>query len=70
MYKVSYVLAERFSEDPLETCFCMQHPSGAWEDELPLYDFCYANIFWNQKIFKPITTGKVREACIYNFWVR
>ena len=45
MYKVSYVLAERFSEDPLETCFCMQHLSGAREDELPLYGFCYANIF-------------------------
>ena len=60
MYKVSYVLAERFSEDPLETYFCMQHLSGAWEDELPLYGFCSANIFWNQNVFKPITTGKVR----------
>ena len=52
MNKVSYVLAERFSQDPLETYFCRQHPPGAWKDKLPAYDFGYANIFWNQKVFK------------------
>ena len=60
MYKASYVLAERFSEDPLETYFYKQHP-GAWKDKLPLYDFGYANIFRNQKVPKPITTGKLRD---------
>ena len=60
MHKVSYVLAERFSQDPLETYFRKQHPSGA-KDKLPLYDFGYDNIFGNQKVFKPISTGKVRD---------
>ena len=59
MHKVSYVLAERFSQDPLETYFRKQHPSGA--KDKPLYDFGYANIFGNQKVFKPISTGKVRD---------
>ena len=61
MHKVLYVLAGRFSQDPLETCFCKQHPPGAWKDKLPLYYFGYANIFRNQKVFKPIRTGKVRD---------
>ena len=29
MHKVSHVLAERLSQDPLETYFCKQHPPGA-----------------------------------------
>ena len=45
MHKVSYVLAERFSQDPLETYFCKQHSPGAWKDKLPIYDFGYANVF-------------------------
>ena len=62
MNKVSDVLAERFSQDPLETYFCKQHPPGAWKDKLPaLYDFGYANTFRNQKVFKPIAAGKVRD---------
>ena len=63
MNKVPDVLAERFSEDPLETYFYKQHPPGAWnwKDKLPLYDFGYANTFRNQKVFKPIATGKVRD---------
>ena len=34
MHKVSHVLAERFSQDPLETYFwfCKQHPPGALKD--------------------------------------
>ena len=47
MNKVSDVLSERFSQVPLETYFCKQYPPGAWKDELPLYDFSYANTFRN-----------------------
>ena len=61
MHKVSYFLAERFSQDPLETYFCKQHPLGASKDKLPLNDFNFTNTFWYQKVFKPITTGKVRD---------
>ena len=61
MHKVLYVLAGRFSQDPLETCLCKQHPPGAGKDKLPLYYFGYANIFRNQKVFKPVRTGKVRD---------
>ena len=43
----------------IETCFWKKHPPGAWKDKLPLYNFGYANIFRTQKVFKPITTGKV-----------
>ena len=43
MNKVSDVLAERFSQDPL--------------DKLPLYDF--AMTFWKQKLCKPIASSKV-----------
>ena len=61
MNKVSDMLAERFSQDPLETYFCKQHPPGAWINKLPLYEFGYAKTFRNQKVFKPIATGKVRD---------
>ena len=54
------MLAERLTQDPLETYFCKQHPPGTSKDKLPLYDFGYGNIFQNQEVFKPITTGKVR----------
>ena len=59
MHKVSYVLAKRFSEDPLETNIWKQYPSG--KDKLPLCDFDYPNTFRNQKLFKPIATGKARD---------
>ena len=55
------VYAEGFSQDPLETYFCKQHSPGAWIDKLPLYDFGYAKTFQNQKVFKPIAIGKVRN---------
>ena len=55
------MLGERFSQDPLETYFCKQHPPGNWKDKLPLNDFDYANSFRNQKVFKPITIDKVRD---------
>ena len=47
MNKVSDVLAERFSQDPL--------------DKLPRYDFGYEKTFWKQNVFKPIATGKIRD---------
>ena len=59
--KVSDVLDERFSQDPLESYFCKQHPPGAWKDKLPLYDYGYTNTFKNQIAFKPTATGKVRD---------
>ena len=57
MHKVSDVLAERFSQDPLEIYFSKQHPPGAYKD----YDFDCPNTFRNQKIFKPIATGQVSD---------
>ena len=61
MNKVSDVLAERFSQDSLESSFCKQHLPGTWKDKLLLYNFGNANTFQNQKVFKPIATGKVRD---------
>ena len=59
MNKVSDVLAERFSQGLLETFFCKRYPPGDWIVKLPLYDF--AKTFQNQKVFKPIATGKVKN---------
>ena len=56
MHKVSYVLANRFSQNTLETYIFKQHPSG--KDKLSLCDFDYPNIFRNRKVFKSIATGK------------
>ena len=61
MNKVSDVLPERFSQDPLETYFCKRHPFGAWINKLPLHNFGYVKTFWKQKVFKQIATGKVRN---------
>ena len=61
MHKFSYVLVERFSQDPLETYFSKQHSPGAWKVNLPLYDIGYTNTFRNQIAFKPIATGSVRD---------
>ena len=49
MHNISDVLAERFSQDPLETYFCKQHLPGASKDKIPLYDFGCANTFRNQE---------------------
>ena len=49
-HKVSNVLVERFSQDPLETDFWKQRSSGAWRDNLPFYDFDYANTFRSSKV--------------------
>ena len=61
MNKVSDMLAERFNQDPLETYFWKQHPPGAWIDKLRLYDFGYAKTFRNQRVFKLVATGQVRD---------
>ena len=61
MHKTSYVLAKRFSQDPLETYTWKQHSPGAWIDKLPLYDFDYANTFRNQKVFKSIAIAKASD---------
>ena len=60
MNKVSDVLGQGFSQGPLETYFCKQHPPEAWIDRLPFYDLGYAKTFQNQKVFKAIATGQVR----------
>ena len=60
MHDVSFVLVERFIQDPLETYFCKQHSPGGWKANLLFYDFDYTNTMWNQKVCKPIATGNVR----------
>ena len=52
------MLAKRFSQDRLETCICKQHPSG--KDKLAHCNFDYPKTFRNQKVVKPIATGKAR----------
>ena len=62
IHKVSYVLTERFCQDPLENYFGKQRSSGARKDNPSLYDFGYNdNTIRNQKVFKPIATGNVRD---------
>ena len=62
IHKVSYVLTKRFCQDPLENNFGKQRSSGARKDNLFLYDFGYnGNTIRNQKVFKPIATGNVRD---------
>ena len=63
MHKVSYVLAERLSQDSLETYFGKQHPSGACKDNLPLYITLVMTTLFvrKQNVFKPTATGNVRD---------
>ena len=62
MHKVSYWLTEKFCQDPLENCFGKQRSSGACKDNPSLYDFGYNDdTIRNQKVFKPIATGNVRD---------
>ena len=62
MHKVSYVLAERFCQDPLENYFGKQRSSGARKDNPSLYEFgSNDNTIRNQKVFKPISTGNIRD---------
>ena len=65
MHKVSYLLTERFCQDPLENYFGKQRSSGARKDNPSLYDFGYNdNTIRNQKVFKPIATGNERDEYI------
>ena len=53
MHKVSYVLTERFCQDPLGNYFGKQRSSGARKDNSSLYDFGYNdNTIRNQRVFK------------------
>ena len=54
------MFGQGFSQGPLETYFCKQHPPEAWIDRLPFHDLGYVKTFRNQKVFKAITTGQVR----------
>ena len=62
MHKVSYVLTERFCQDPLENYFGKQRSSGARKDNPSIYNFGYNDdTVRNQKVFKPIATGNVGD---------
>ena len=62
MHKVSYVLTKRLYQDPLENYFGEQRSSGARKENPSIYDFGYNdNTIRNQKVFKPIATGNVRD---------
>ena len=55
---VSYVLTERFCQDPLENYFGRQRSMGARKDNPSVRDFGYNdNSIRNQKVFRPIQNG-------------
>ena len=57
-----YVLAERFSQDPLENWFGRQRSLGLKKDNPNMVGFGYNNnAIRNQKYFKPIANGNVAE---------
>ena len=59
-HEISYVLTERFCQDPLENYFDHQCSLGARKDNPSLQDFeFYDNAIRNQKVFRPIA-GNVR----------
>ena len=51
MHKVSYVLAERFTQDPLEISLGKQH-FEAYKDKIPFHDFACDSTILKQKVFK------------------
>ena len=54
----SYVLSERFCQDPLENWFGRQRCLGLRKDNPSMVDFGYNNnAIRNQKHFKPIANG-------------
>ena len=54
-HEVSYVLTERFCQDPLENYFSHQRSLGARKDNPSLWDFGFNdNAIRNQKVFRPI----------------
>ena len=55
---VSYILTERFCQDPLENYFGRQRSMGSRKDNPSMRDFGYNdNTIRNQKIFRPIASG-------------
>ena len=65
MHKVSYVSTKRFCQHPIENYFGKQRSSGAHKKNPFLYDFGYNdNTIRNQKVFKPIAIGNVRDEYI------
>ena len=51
MHKVSYVLAEKFTQDPLETYLGKQY-FEAYKDKIPFHDFASDSTILKQKVFK------------------
>ena len=57
-HNVSYVITEKFCQDPLENYFGRQRSMGARKDNPSVRDFGYNdNSIRNQKIFRPIQGG-------------
>ena len=53
MRKVSYLLAERFSQDPLETYSAKQRLPGVCKEIIHLHGIVYDNTIQKQNVFKP-----------------
>ena len=67
-HEVSYVLTERFCQDPLENYFGHQRSLGARKDNPSLRDFGFNdNAIRNQNVFQPIVgnvrSGQVEFSC-------
>ena len=59
---VSYVLTERFCQDPLENYFGHQRQIGSRRSNPSVYDFGYNdNTIRNKKVFQPIQSGNSYE---------
>ena len=59
----SYVLSERFCQDPLENWFRRQRCLGSRKDNPSMVDFGYnSNAIRNQKHFKPIANGNFADS--------
>lgn len=65
---VSYVLTERFCQDPLENYFRRQRSMGARKDNPTIHDFGFNdNTIRNQKVFRPIICGNVADNALVEF---
>ena len=58
MHKISYALAKRFSQDPLKLTFA--NKILLEKINYPSVTLIIPKTFRNQKVFKPIATGKAR----------
>ena len=61
MRKVSYLLAERISQDPLETYFEKQRPPGVCKEIIHLHGIGYNNTIQKQNVFKPKTKSNTKK---------